>query len=1461
MLRNAENASVPLLAKDNEPYSRNLDQYLGVLFFRTWLSVEGRHRYVHLVGCRKSGCHQCYGSTCFWLIQLPLLVMFELLLAFLSILLLPLSFLFTCVFNGLFGLSSRVLALGNPDKVWARRKDDASVYFRLYTELDIDTISPAEKPMTTPPCVDYKAPEIIRQVSLIASGKQEAEVRQGGKCSSVRLKVDQIVMYGDIQAKLEFPPFIRASKDTLIIRRGQSETEVFDISCAMNAGIGVHDIKVKFSRNHEEVNFVRQHSEFILHSLKVTPSDQYSLRLACDDVTVLAGKKCRIRFIIEPKAKQTLMLHVACKDMQFEQAVVLVQEGSFISDEVVVNVDEDCMFGRKSINVMEKSLNFAWSIRGLRVVPSIRRVELIGQKRENLVVGCETDPMYIKVNAPAANALEVNITSPSFVADRKIVIPQGERRSADFSLRLVDYTRSKHLSFSGQTVEPNKLNNMLITDWTCAHRFNISPEVSGIGFEFPLDNVVQQDYSKTISNRLVTNGVFPEDTLIKPIAPNIQFEPEYILIHAWETHSEEFEMTALKAGGHWVKFECVSESHQGGKPILFSYDEPITFSSGISQIALYGEVAEMDVGGQLAVFRLRTNQPTVADTELIFIPTSISTDRHSVTLKRGDYLSEPFSLSIRQTSNLKLSVTVESNIGTGNFFKSEYEITNIENLIIPIRSQTNHHSKLEGLSLENMLNEVMFLRTSMDGVDNALVSDRRHAEDTFFELHSDQVSFEPNIVCIQKGSNKSQWFQIFPKIDGKAGKVTISITHSAHGSGRVTSTDAFTIFTTASLSDSLNKHKPVTRISLWQNKGTLVAGSQQTIENSFVLDEAVITDVFLEPQGNGLIFEPPVVVVPNGSYQSQDFTVRTLPDCNEGPIKFQIHVSEHSDQANFSRNLYSVFGGILVIPDITAFKWSQNAISLADPIMLEVFPVIKNGSICVEPIIAEELAEYFSFTPSRQIIHEGQKCVEIPFQLTCHANSNPIDLRMISFKGINVRIVEGDPNVRERIYPIDSLRYDSDTAEETISHILAGKTPSQDIIEVSNYDDNLQGPRKGFDDIPTLAKKRSSIGKELQIDVLIRPGEGRFPYLINSKEMLIVLLRDFTRRYGLEKAHPKLVFKQEEVHWELTPEEVGMKEGSKIIIKLKGKELQGRVMIFETFGGKGGVWRRGDFHNLLRSMEIAYSADETSRIWQFLDFQSTDQITLKDFQKITPPDARLKDFIDVCQFILSLPDHEVSLFFNANAKRKMMYMKTVCVEVSQRNRRERLKNCRDIYDIFAVFDMYMLGKVMLPELRLGFLSSGLELSDVQINLILHEISNRKTYAYVNHFRRAWGVDVDLWSFNTKIEQMVKKFSAKEIESMQKRTHASTTTNDFIEFIARQNSSRAILYMSEDDLMSSRTELDFHKNAHIFPDAQHKHIKHMKRFDSSFQESNTYMYSSPQTTAHSSFLEDGAGVYV
>merc|ERR1719354_415300 len=513
--------------------------------------------------------------------------------------------------------------------------------------------------------------------------------------------------------------------------------------------------------------------------------------------------------------------------------------------------------------------------------------------------------------------------------------------------------------------------------------------------------------------------------------------------------------------------------------------------------------------------------------------------------------------------------------------------------------------------------------------------------------------------------------------------------------------------------------------------------------------------------------------------------------------------------------------------------------------MLQVFPAIQNGSISVEPVFSEDLTHSFSFSPSRQMIYEGKNCVEIPFQMTCHENCNS-DLRVISFKGINVKIIEGDPNVREKIYAIDSLQCNLKMQQETTSHMLAGKTPGQDRIEVSSYEDILQ---KDYEDIPSLAKRRSSIGKEFQIDVLIRPGEGRFPYLINSKEMMTVLLRDFRRRYGLEEAQPKLLFNQEEVHWELTPEELGMKDGSKVTIHLRTKELQGRVVIFEAFGGKEGVWHRGDFHNVLRKMEIAYSADESSRIWQFMDFQNTDQLTFMDFQKIIPPDARLKDFIDVCHFILSLPNHEVDLFFNGTAKRKMMYIKTVCSEVSQRNRRERLKNCRDIYDIFAVFDVYMVGKVTLPELRLGFLSSGLELSDVEINLILHWISDRKTYAYVNHFRLAWGVDIDFITFNSKVEQMVQKFSASELESMQKRTHADTKTN-------KQTCSRAVLYMSEDDLMSSKTEFDFYKNSHIFPNSQQKHIKHMKRFDSSFEESNAYMYSSPQTTVHSSFLEDG-----
>ena len=116
---------------------------------------------------------------------------------------------------------------------------------------------------------------------------------------------------------------------------------------------------------------------------------------------------------------------------------------------------------------------------------------------------------------------------------------------------------------------------------------------------------------------------------------------------------------------------------------------------------------------------------------------------------------------------------------------------------------------MDDLCLENMLEEVMFLRTSMEGVGNVLVSNQLMSEKVFLEMESDQVICEPSVVEIPKGRNRSQLFQMFPKIDGVAGWVTIHVhdsTQRINGVTNASHSESFTIFTGATLCDGISTY-------------------------------------------------------------------------------------------------------------------------------------------------------------------------------------------------------------------------------------------------------------------------------------------------------------------------------------------------------------------------------------------------------------------------------------------------------------------------------------------------------------------------------------------------------------------------------------------------------------------------------------------------------------------------------
>jgi len=222
---------------------------------------------------------------------------------------------------------------------------------------------------------------------------------------------------------------------------------------------------------------------------------------------------------------------------------------------------------------------------------------------------------------------------------------------------------------------------------------------------------------------------------------------------------------------------------------------------------------------------------------------------------------------------------------------------------------------------------------------------------------------------------------------------------------------------------------------------------------------------------------------------------------------------------------------------------------------------------------------------------------------------------------------------------------------------------------------------------------------------------------------------------------------------------------------------KGRQKMFKRLSMKQQAIRKQDFSKTLKDIGLDLEKKAIQRVWRLLDCNETGMITYKQFQLIVSPEAHINEFREMIENLSETLDDEFEIFLESDTKTKVDYIRSKSKIVTDAARLDRMHAAKEIYTLFSAFDVYMHGRLTLPQFRQSLEIAGLLLNDVHINILFHRMTGnltRKVLTVEDFFALHGSVECSLEDFLYSVNAVFGDMDQAEYKSMKKRIFRNVT---------------------------------------------------------------------------------------
>jgi len=251
---------------------------------------------------------------------------------------------------------------------------------------------------------------------------------------------------------------------------------------------------------------------------------------------------------------------------------------------------------------------------------------------------------------------------------------------------------------------------------------------------------------------------------------------------------------------------------------------------------------------------------------------------------------------------------------------------------------------------------------------------------------------------------------------------------------------------------------------------------------------------------------------------------------------------------------------------------------------------------------------------------------------------------------------------------------------------------------------------------------------------------------------------------------------------------------------------KGRQKMFKRLSMKQQAIRKQDFSKTLKDIGLDLDKKAIQRVWRLLDCDETGMITYRQFQLIVSPEAQMNEFREMIANLSETPDDEFEIFLESDTKTKVDYIRSKSKIVTDAARLDRMHAAKEIYTLFSSFDVYMHGRLTLPQFRQSLEIAGLLLNDVHINILFHHMTGnltRKVLTVEDFFDLHGSVECTLEDFLYSVNAVFGEMDQAEYKSMKKRIFRNVTDENIAKDHRRRfrRRPRQVLHLSSDSVTS------------------------------------------------------------